>query len=174
MRYLPRGKEQRIRMHCAQCKPPETQCGAMGSAIRSTEEQTGHMNTPQRSEKERKIEKEHEEHKTSASPAGNNGVLSENKKPRRVRHTPEANTGKRPRTGDHGMDVRPRVTTIMIKLLSESTQAAEMANESEGDITRWRTSILLYAAPKAYYLANPRSKRRVETTKKTESKKATK
>ena len=35
----------------------------------------------------------------------------------------------------------------MIKLLSESTQAAELANESEWDITRWRTSILLYAAP---------------------------
>ena len=35
----------------------------------------------------------------------------------------------------------------MIKLLSESTQAAELANESEWDITRRRTSIRLCAAP---------------------------
>ena len=35
----------------------------------------------------------------------------------------------------------------MMKLISESAQAAEMADESEWDVTRWRTSVLQCAAP---------------------------
>ena len=45
--------------------------------------------------------------------------------------------------------VRPRVTTIMIELPSERTQAAELANESEWDVTRMRISILLYEHQRA-------------------------
>ena len=87
-----RGSRMRVcercgRMLCAQCKPPETQCGAKGRVIRSIEEQTGHMNASQRREKEK--EKEHEEDKTPATLAGNNGVPSENKTPRPVRQTQE-------------------------------------------------------------------------------------
>ena len=143
-----RGSRMRVfercgRMHCAQCKPPETQCGAKGRAICSTEEQTGHMNAPQRTKKEerrkkkkeerrkkkeerrkkkeerrkkkeeRRKKKEHEEHKTCASPAGNNGELSDNKNPAALdtllrqiqeRGPAPATMEKIPRT------VRPRVT----------------------------------------------------------------
>ena len=42
---------------------------------------------------------------------------------------------------------RPRVTTILTGLISENEHASEVAERSEWDTMRWRTSMLLHVAP---------------------------
>ena len=146
-----RGSRMRVcarcgRMHCAQCKPPETKCEAKERTKQGTDEQKEPVATTQQREKE----KEKAKGKTHMSMAMNNETKKENEDTdaldtflRKIQERGPAPATMEwiPRT------VRPRITTIMIKLLSESAQAAELANENEWDAIRWRTSTLLYAAP---------------------------
>ena len=46
----------------------------------------------------------------------------------------------------------------MMKLISESAQATEMADESEWDASRWRTSILFFVAP-SVLLSKPKKQK---------------
>ena len=144
-----RGSRMRVcarcgRMHCAQCKPPETKCEAKERAKQGTDEQKEPEATTQQREKEKG------KGKTHTSMAMNNVTKKDNEDTdaldaflRKIQERGPAPATMEwiPRT------VRPRITTIMIKLLSESAQAAELANENESDAIRWRTSTLLYAAP---------------------------
>ena len=57
--------------------------------------------------------------------------------------------------------VRPRVTTILARLISECAQAAELAEGSEWDAIRWRTSMLLYVAP-SVLLSKPKKPKQNE------------
>ena len=65
--------------------------------------------------------------------------------------------------------VRPRVTTILTRLVSESAQAAELAEGSKWDAIRWRTCMILYVRP-SVLLSKPEKQQQNEGDEKNEIK----
>ena len=153
-----RGSRMRVcercgRMHCAQCKPPETPCEAETMPRREDEEETRQTRASLQDKKEEGKPSEDTAENQDAQPESDNpAALDKLLRQMQERGPAPATIDWIPRT------IRPRDTTILTRLISESGQAAELAEGSELEATRWRTSMLLYVAP-SLLLSKPKKQK---------------
>ena len=133
------------RLHCAQSKPSETHCKSESDHREKKRKKQGRQEHRCRTKKK-------EEGKISEDTAENEGAQLKSDDPaaldKLLRQLQER--GPAPATMEWiPRTVRPRVTTILTRLISESAQAAELVEGSEWDAIRWRTSMLRNVAKRA-------------------------
>ena len=154
------------RLHCAQCKPPETHCEAEIIPKRKAEEETKQPGAPQQDKKE-EARLLGTQQKNEGSQLERNNPAAQDNLLRQLRERGPApkTTGWIPRT------VRPRGTTLMARLISESAQAAEQSWQREPSrMQHAGGQACLHTSHQAYYPASPRNRSKTMATKKDEIK----